>query len=194
MKNKLYIAIAFLTISVMLAGCSGVTNARTDKKLKSLQQQAADKGTEESHPRSYVISTASMTNDSVALLEEMLEGFLKDGKEQQQYVVTYNNDSERKQLQQKISDYQAAVIEKAEKNGYSISLDSTGLTIFVQDENTDVSEAVNDICVAKGLAQQIQAGYAEWSLIVNVMKQEDGSRIAYETVTNQQPFTGTQAQ
>lgn len=192
--KKLSIIMAVLFIGGILTGCSTdtITNSRTDKKLESIRQTKEGNVSEKSDKeKSYIVSKAELNsvNSYQKELQQSLGYYVdSDDTEDNQIKLTTGNDGERKELCDKLSDFQKKIIEEAENTGLTITFDGDLLNVVVPaGVAADISDYVNALCVSGGLIQRVAKGYAEWSVNVNVVD-SNNERVTYQRVTNNQTF------
>lgn len=190
-KSLILTAILFVGL---LTGCSAerVTNSRTDKNLQNLRESRQD-GNEESEGtiKSYILSKAELNSAgmySKTLQQDIAEYTDDSGAQGEELKITTPNDSIREALCIKLTDFQNNIIREAEAAGVSMTFDGELLNVMIPaDKTIDVSDYVNAICISGGLVQQIEKGYAAWSIQVNIVN-SDNERITYQTVTNDTIF------
>ena len=191
MKRLCYVIGLSAMFVFSLAGCTAesVTNERTDKKLEELRKESAGEEltTEKQVIKSYIISKEELNSINTYetefrdVLKEFIESNNDDG-----LKITTGSDSERQTLMMLLFEFQGKIVEDAGVKDCHISLDTYGIEVTAG-EDIDISDYINAICVAEGLRQRIDKGYAEWSVEVNVVN-NDGERIVQKTVTGSEKY------
>lgn len=193
MRQKQISILMAVLLAGMLTGCAGtVTNSRTDQKLESLRQAREEgKAEAEGAIKSYILSQAELNsvNSYREAIQQVLEKYVDSGEtEDGQLKVTTANDSDRKDLCQRLTAFQKQIMEDAQNTGCTITFNGNLVNVVMTAEATkDTSDYVNAICVVGGLIQRVEKGYAEWRFEVNITNSEN-ERITYQTVTNDQSF------